>query len=68
MSKFEIIITTVPYREKFTAEIWFGEIHVAEINQDNLEPEIELFDMGRVKAPLKDFQQAIQTAMKELNI
>ncbi len=66
MSKFRLVIASVPYREKLVVEIWFEEIHVAEINQDGENLEIELFDLNRIKAPLKDFQDAIEKAVKEL--
>lgn len=66
MNKFRIEITSHPHREKLLAEIWFGEIHVAEINQEGEDLEIEIFDLKRIKSPLKDFQGAIETAVNRL--
>ncbi len=66
MNKLWIQIASPSYRDKLVAEIWFGDIHVAEINQDSEDLEIEIFDLERIKVPLKDFQAAIETAIKEL--
>ncbi len=41
--KFRIEITSVPDRNILVAEIWFGEKHIAEINQESDEMKIELY-------------------------
>jgi hypothetical protein len=66
MNKFRIEITDVPYREKLIAEIWFEEIHVAEINQETQDLEIEIFPTERVKVPLRDFREVIENAVIRL--
>lgn len=66
MDKFKIEISSVPDRENLVAEIWHNEILVAEINQENKNLEIELYQSAKIKVELEEFLNIIESAKKKL--
>lgn len=66
MNKFEIIIASVPDREHLVAEIWYTEILIAEISQENEKLEIELYQFKKVKFVFDEFLDALNSAKEKL--
>lgn len=66
MSKFKIEISSVPDRENLVAEIWHNEILFAEINQENENLEIELYQSEKIRVELEEFLGIIESAKKKL--
>ena len=66
MSKFKIEITSVSDRENLVAEIWYNEILVAEINQENENLEIEFYQSEKITFKFEEFLEILKTAKKEL--
>lgn len=68
MEKLSIQILDVPHREKLIAEIQYGYYVIAEINQDNGVPEIELFsyDDAQIVVKLDDLIATLIKAKKDL--
>ncbi len=67
METFEVIVASSPDRERLVAEIWFGNIHIAEIRFDEAEPEITLYaGQDGVLLPLDGFLVALENARVKL--
>lgn len=66
MSKFKIEITSVPDRNKLVAEIWYEEILIAEINQENDAIEIELYPLHKILLNYQEFLSTLETAKNKL--
>lgn len=66
MSKFKIEITSVSDRNNLVAEIWFGDILVAEISQEEKSLEIELYNEKEQKFLLEDYLGVIKEAASKL--
>lgn len=66
MTDFQILIASVPDREKIVAEIWFDNNLVAEINQEGKEFEIDLYPAQRLSFRQSDFLDAVEVAKKKL--
>ena len=69
MNKFKIQITSPPERDNLVAEIWWNDSHVAEINIESGEFEIELYKPVENEYwtfPLKEFLEVIHEAKKRL--
>jgi len=68
MSNYEIIICSTPQYKKLIAEIWYDGNLIAEINQENKEPEITFFSEKHQMFQLTTFIEAIDKAIIKLNI
>lgn len=70
MDYFDIIIMSVPHRDKLIAEISFKKYAVAEINIDEGIPRIQLFPYPNIgdllELPLIEFQTVLEEAKKRL--
>lgn len=66
MNKFEILIASIPKRDKVVAEIWFREVLIAEVNQENNSLEIGFFSNRKMVLLLDDFLGAIEVAKNKL--
>ncbi|MCP9751332.1 hypothetical protein [Ferruginibacter sp. HRS2-29] len=66
MEKYTIEIASVPDREKVVAEIWYLNIMLAEINQENENLQIELFDSAERIINLEDFLIVLNDAKLKL--
>lgn len=60
-------IVSLPDREKVAAEIWLGDIQIAEINREKAEMEITLFlSKTNLNLPLKEFLNILEKVKKDL--
>ncbi|MGF1670153.1 MAG: hypothetical protein ACFCU6_06875 [Balneolaceae bacterium] len=67
MKNFEILITSPPDREKLVAEIWHKDMHVAEINQEDENLEIQIYVAEKILSlPFNDFFHALEVAKDKL--
>jgi hypothetical protein len=68
MTDYEILITSVPDREKLVAEIWLSDEMIAEINQDGESLEIEFYPNNKIgnKYALDKFISKIIEAKEKL--
>ncbi|MBK9929614.1 MAG: hypothetical protein IPP04_07045 [Saprospiraceae bacterium] len=66
MSKFKIEISSVPDRENLVAEIWYGEFLVAEINQEQENLRIQLYQSNKMQFDLNDLLKTLISAKNEL--
>lgn len=67
MSKYKIVIASVPDRDKLVAEIWFEQILIAEVNQENDQLEIELFSSGKKVINLDEFIRELEVAKQAVH-
>ena len=67
MSKFEIIIASVPDRENVVAEIWHEQMMLAEVNNENGIFEVDLYPVEVTRIPLQAFLDALIDAQKLLS-
>ena len=68
MKNYSIQITSVPDREKLVAEIWHKDSLIAEINQENIEMELEIYiKKKKIKFMLNEFMEAVQEAKDSLS-
>ena len=66
---FRVSVTSPPDREKLVAEIWFGDEHVAEINQEKGELQIEIYARRSDEPwafPHADYMEALSQARHRL--
>ncbi|MFT6921987.1 MAG: hypothetical protein ACJA1C_000985 [Crocinitomicaceae bacterium] len=66
---YEILITSVPDREKRVAEIWQGEALLAEINQENEDLELQIYTPDRssgISVDYKQFMKVLDEAKNRL--
>ena len=63
---FEIVVASVPEKEKLVAEIWYKNIFIAEINQDESVLTIELYEHKDVAIPIAEFQEVLEKAKQKL--
>jgi len=66
MSKFKVIIASVPDRENLVAEIWFAENLIAEIIKERGEFEIEFYSNQNLIFRFDDFLRTLEVAKKKL--
>lgn len=66
MKKFKIEITSVPDRSNLVAEIWYDENLLAEINQEEEELKVELYNTQKAIFIFKDFIAALEEAKQKL--
>lgn len=66
MNKIEILIASVPDRDKEVAEIWYENNLIAEINQENNNLEIELYPPQRITLDYQEFLKILETAKNKL--
>jgi hypothetical protein len=66
---YAIQITSVPDREKLVAEIWQGEVLLAEINQENEDLELQIFapdGSTGISVDYKQFMKVLDEAKNRL--
>lgn len=67
MHMVEVIIASVPHRERLVAEIWYDGVHIAEISQEGRELEVQLYSGGDgMSIPLDRLLAALQEAREKL--
>jgi hypothetical protein len=66
MKKFDIQIASVPGREKLVAEIWFDNVLLVEINQENENLEVQLYPFNGKIFNQEEFLRTIEIAKKKL--
>lgn len=66
MKEFKIEITSVPDRSNLVAEIWYGGHLLAEINQEEEELKVELYNTQKSIFIFKDFIAALEEAKHKL--
>jgi hypothetical protein len=66
MKKFDIQIASVPDREKLVAEIWFDNVLLVEINQENENLEVQLYPFNGKIFNQEEFLRTIEIAKKKL--
>ena len=65
----EIVIASLPDREKVVAELWIEDKQIAEISNENDELIVEIYSttgQDSVMIPFKDLVQALEEAKKSL--
>jgi len=67
MKKLEIILASMPDREKEVAEIWDGKQMIAEVNQENSDLDLEIYINGfALKVNYDIFLSALIEAKEKL--
>jgi hypothetical protein len=66
MNTFTIEITSVPDKDNLVAEIWYGEILFAEINQENEELQIEIYSSEVLNFSLDALCNILKAAKNKL--
>jgi len=67
MSKFEIVIATVPDRENVVAEIWHGKQMLAEVSNEDGGYIVELYPREITRISLQAFLDILTEAQKKLS-
>ena len=67
MSKFQIIIASLPDRERVVAEIYYNNMHWAEISQEGKEPLIQFYPHPHEKWWEFSYAEAIQVLEQAKN-
>jgi hypothetical protein len=63
---YDVLITSLPDREKLVAEIWVDNVQIVEINQENDELEIEFCNLKGKKLNFNEFISALDLAYEKL--
>ncbi|MCG8411519.1 MAG: hypothetical protein MI739_09570 [Bacteroidales bacterium] len=66
MKEYLVEIASVPDRDFLVAEIWYGEVLVAEINQEKEDLEIEFYLKDSLKFNYKAFCNVLLEAERKL--